>query len=208
MHVLVYSTYVFDNCPRAFGIFGLVIPASFQFGEVFFGVFGVACPVVGHQVFIDQSCCIVTCGKEIGLDCRAREAESSVVADFGRAVFSFFVVTKITPNEALAPYMAAEDASFNTEMDSTSRGLILVEVAFDTVDKNQWFGILVDRAETADIDVRSFIGLSRSIGDIEVGHGSLQGTTEVGNGAVFDFFRRYGIDSSGQIGFFLSSVIR
>ena len=37
----------------------------------------------------------------------------------------FFVVTKITPNEALAPYMAAEDASFNTEMDSTTRGLIL-----------------------------------------------------------------------------------
>ena len=65
---------------------------------------------------------------------------------------------------------------------------------------------MVDRAETADIDVRSFIRLSRSIGDIEVGHSSLQGTAEVGNGTVFDFFRRYGIDSSGQIGFFLSSV--
>jgi len=65
---------------------------------------------------------------------------------------------------------------------------------------------LVDRAETADIDVRSFIRLSRSIGDIEVGHSSLQGTAEVGNGTVFDFFRRYGINSSGQIGFFLSSV--
>ena len=63
----------------------------------------------------------------------------------------------------------------------------IVEVAFDTIDKNQRFGIFVDRAEATDIDARPFIGFSRSIGDIEVGHGSLQGTT-------------------GQIGFFLSSV--
>ena len=34
----------------------------------------------------------------------------------------------------------------------------------------------------------------------------MQGTAEDGNGAVFDFFRRYRINSSGQIGFILSSV--
>ena len=59
MHVLVYATYVFDNCPWAFGVFGLVVPAGFQFGEVFLAVFGVASPVVGHQVFIDQFCSII-----------------------------------------------------------------------------------------------------------------------------------------------------
>ena len=206
MHVLVYSTYVFDNCPRAFGIFGLVIPASFQFGEVFFGVFGVACPVVGHQVFIDQSCCIVTCGKEIGLDCRAREAESSVVADFGRAVFPFFRGYQDYTERGSCTVYGRRGCIFQHRDGLDVPGIDIVEVAFDTVDKNQWFGILVDRAETADIDVRSFIRLSRSIGDIEVGHSSLQGTAEVGNGTVFDFFRRYGINSSGQIGFFLSSV--
>ena len=206
MHVLVYSTYVFDNCPRTLGIFGLVVPASFQFGEVFLGVFGVACPVVGHQVFIDQSCCIVTCGKEIGLDCRAREAESSVVADFGRAVFSFFRGYQDYTERGSCTVYGRRGCIFQHRDGLDVPGIDIVEVAFDTVDKNQWFGILVDRAETADIDVRSFIRLSRSIGDIEVGHGSLQGTAEVGNGTVFDFFRRYGINSSGQIGFFLSSV--
>ena len=206
MHVLVYSTYVFDNCPRTLGIFGLVVPASFQFGEVFLGVFGVACPVVGHQVFIDQSCCIVTCGKEIGLDCRAREAESSVVADFGRAVFSFFRGYQDYTERGSCTVYGRRGCIFQHRDGLDVPGIDIVEVAFDTVDKNQWFGILVDRAETADIDVRSFIRLSRSIGDIEVGHSSLQGTAEVGNGTVFDFFRRYGINSSGQIGFFLSSV--
>ncbi|MNI35240.1 hypothetical protein D3C81_1021990 [compost metagenome] len=35
-----------------------------------------------------------------------------------------FVVTRITPLAALAPYMAAEEASFSTEIDATSFGSI------------------------------------------------------------------------------------
>ena len=206
MHVLVYATYVFDNCPWAFGVFGLVVPAGFQFGEVFLAVFGVASPVVGHQVFIDQFCSIVSCGKEIGLDSRAREAESSVIADFGGAVLSFFRGYQDYTERGSCTVYGRRGCIFQHRDGFDVPWIDIVEVAFDTIDKNQRFGIFVDRAEATDIDARPFIGFSRSIGDIEVGHGSLQGTTEVGNGAVFDFFRRYGIDSSGQIGFFLSSV--
>ena len=167
MHVLVYATYVFDNCPWAFGVFGLVVPAGFQFGEVFLAVFGVACPVVGHQVFIDQSCCIVTC-----------------------AVLSFFRGYQDYTERGSCTVYGRRGCIFQHRDGFDVPWIDIVEVAFDTIDKNQRFCILVDRAEATDIDARPFIGFSRSIGDIEVVQGSLQGTTEVGNGAVLDFIRR------------------
>ena len=137
MHVLVYATYVFDNCPWAFGVFGLVVPAGFQFGEVFLAVFGVASPVVGHQVFIDQFCSIVSCGKEIGLDSRAREAESSVIADFGGAVLSFFRGYQDYTERGSCTVYGRRGCIFHHRDGFDVPWIDIVEVAFDTIDKNQ-----------------------------------------------------------------------
>ena len=41
----------------------------------------------------------------------------------GLPAFAFLVVTRMTPNAPRAPYTAVEEASFNTEIFSTSSGL-------------------------------------------------------------------------------------
>ena len=206
VHVLVYTADVLHDGPGTVGILYLVVAAGFQLGIVFGRIFGVGGTVVGAEELVDQHGCIVSGGDEVGAYGRAREAEPSVVVDFGVAGFAFLGCDENDTERGAGTVDGGRRGIFQYRNRLDVARVDVVEITLDTVDEHQRLGLFVDRTETTDVDAGTFVGATRTVRDVQVGDSTLQGTAQGSYRPVFDLFRRNGVDGTGQVGLLLRTV--